>query len=203
MQHNVAVDTRRKIRILTLLCCLLPWYAAADHELCFACHGTDGMGYGNFSIPIIAGIPAVHIEEALYAYKDGARQCSHAPLMCQTASSISDEEVAEVAEYFGAQERVAFEQSYDEQQVAVGEQLHDRYCKRCHVRPDDPDVADAIGIPLHGQHSWYLRYALQSYLDGGRENLLPAMADKLAMLQDGDIESLVNYYASYLHETLR
>ncbi len=182
---------------LALLVCLLPSHAAADHARCIACHGTDGMGYGNFSIPIIAGIPAVHIEEALYAYKDGARQCSNAPLMCQTASGISDEEIAEVAEYFGTQPRISSEQEYDVTEAGKGEQLHDRYCKGCHVPPDDPDVADALGIPLHGQRRWYLRYALDSYMDGNRENLLPAMENKMSMLQDGDIEALTNYYASF------
>jgi cytochrome c553 len=182
---------------LALLGCLLPGHATADHARCIACHGADGMGYGNFSIPIIAGIPTVHIEEALFAYKDGARQCLHAPLMCETASSISDEEIAEVADYFGAQERVSSEQSYDADKAAEGKLVHERLCKGCHVPPDDSDVADAVGIPLHGQRRLYLRYALDSYMDGSRENLLPAMENKLSMLQDGDIEALTNYYSSF------
>lgn len=187
----------RRIAVTLLLSCLASGPVAADHARCIACHGADGMGYGNFSIPIIAGIPPVHIEEALFAYKDGARQCQHAPLMCDTVSAISDEEVAEVAEYFGTQPRVSSEQEYDAAQAGKGKLLHERLCKGCHLPPDDPKVVDAIGIPLHGQRAWYLRYALDSYMDGSRENLLPAMADKLALLQDGDIEALTNYYASF------
>ena len=56
---------------------------------------------------------------------------------------------------------------------------------------------DALGIPLHGQRSVYLRYALQSYQDGRRENLLDAMAEKLKLVDSDGIEALVNYYASY------
>ncbi|MBT8110481.1 MAG: hypothetical protein KJO27_07125, partial [Gammaproteobacteria bacterium] len=63
--------------------------------------------------------------------------------------------------------------------------------------PDDPAVADALGIPLHGQRGVYLRYALKSYRDGRRENLLDAMAGKLKQVDSDDIEALVNYYASY------
>ena len=182
---------------MLVLGCLLPGLAAAGHERCIACHGADGMGYGNFSIPIIAGIPAVHIEEALYAYKDGARQCQHAPLMCQTVNALSDHELTELAEYFGSQPRGPSEQEYDAAEAGKGRQVHERLCKGCHLPADDPGVADALGIPLHGQRSWYLRYALESYLDGSRENLLPAMANKLALLRDGDIEALVNFYASF------
>ena len=186
-----------RLAALALFVCMLPSHAAADHARCIACHGTDGMGYGNFSIPIIAGIPAAHIEEALYAYKDGARRCNHAPLMCETARAISDEEVAEVADYFGGQERVSSEQSYAADKAAAGKLVHERLCEGCHVPPDDPDVADALGISLHGQRGWYLRYALESYMDGSRENLLPAMADKLSKLKEGDVENLIHYYTSY------
>ncbi|MBT8108357.1 MAG: hypothetical protein KJP17_08985, partial [Gammaproteobacteria bacterium] len=42
---------------------------------CKACHDVDGSGIGKPYVPVIAGIPAAHIEEALFAYKDGARQC--------------------------------------------------------------------------------------------------------------------------------
>ena len=34
-------------------------------------------------------------------------------------------------------------------------------------------------------------------MDGRRENLLDAMGMKLAELEKGDIDALVNYYASY------
>ena len=197
MQHPNYRKFLIRLPALLLLCCLFPSLATAEHARCIACHGSDGMGYGNFSIPIIAGIPPVHIEEALYAYKDGARQCQHAPLMCQTVSALSDHEIGELAEYFGTQPREASEQEYDGTAAGRGQAVHERLCKACHVPPDDPDVADALGIPLHGQRSWYLRYALESYMDGSRENLLPAMADKLSRLQDGDVEALINYYASF------
>lgn len=183
--------------VLVALCCLFSGLAAADHPRCIACHGPDGMGHGNFSIPIIAGIPPVHIEEALYAYKDGARQCQHAPLMCETVAAVSDHELTELAEYFGSQPRTASKQEFDATEAARGQQVHERLCKGCHLPPDDPDVANALGIPLHGQRSWYLRYALGAYMDGSRENLLPAMANKLSLLQEGDIEALIHYYASF------
>ena len=75
--------------------------------------------------------------------------------------------------------------------------MHAKLCSGCHLKPEDEGVEDALGIPLHGQRGAYLRYALKSYMDGRRENLLEAMGLKLAQLEEGDIDALVNYYASY------
>ena len=75
--------------------------------------------------------------------------------------------------------------------------IHRRLCARCHLAPDDPDVDHALGIPLHGQRADYLRYALESYMVGRRENLLPEMEEKISQLDHGDIRALVDYYVSY------
>lgn len=171
--------------------------APAIVAACKSCHAEDGSGVGIHFVPIITGIPAAHIEEALYAYKDGARQCMTEPVMCETAALLTDEDIADLAEYFSQLERPSLNVPYDESLAERGEQLHDMHCARCHVPPDDPDVADALGYPLHGQHPAYLRYALQAYIDGTREHLLEQMKEKMDLLEDGDVEALVNYYASY------
>ena len=53
--------------------------APANIEVCAACHGVDGSGAGYPYVPIIAGTPAAHLEEALFAYQDGARRCVGVP----------------------------------------------------------------------------------------------------------------------------
>lgn len=164
--------------------------------LCVACHAEDGAGVGKMVVPIISGMPAVHIEEALYAYKDGARDCVLLPLMCDTAEELSDENIADLAEYYAAMPRQSLDESYSPALASSGREIHEALCDQCHVPPDDPEVADALGPPLHGQRSIYLRYALDAYLDGSRENLLPAMEEKILLLDD-DVEALVNYYVSY------
>lgn len=182
------------------LCVLLPGLAAAEPALttgCQDCHGVDGLAAENLDAPVIAGMPAVHIEEAIYAYRDGARQCRYEPLMCETVLHTSDERIADLAEHYAAQKRDSSKEDYDEALAAKGEKIHAKLCAQCHVKPEDPEAANALGIPLHGQRGVYLRYALQSYKDGRRENLLDAMAEKLKQVDSDDIEALVNYYASY------
>jgi len=173
-------------------------YAAPEIvAACKSCHAEDGAGVGKTIVPIIAGMPAVHIEEALYAYKDGARQCLVEPVMCDTAALLSDDNIADLAEHYGALPRNSLGESFDDELAEIGEKVHRKLCSRCHVPPDDPDVADVLGPPLHGQRSEYLRYALEAYLSGTRENILSDMEEKIALLDDGDVAVLVNYYASY------
>ncbi len=76
----------------------LPVLAApAGLDTCAECHGADGMGHGNPMISVIAGIPAGHIEEAIFAYVDGARQCVRVPRMCEKVAALSEDEVTEFA----------------------------------------------------------------------------------------------------------
>lgn len=171
--------------------------AAALTSGCADCHGVDGLARENLDAPVIAGMPATHIEEAIYAYRDGARQCRYEPLMCETVLHTSDARIADLAEHYANQRRGPSNEPYDSKLAAKGEKIHNEHCAKCHVSPDDPTAADALGIPLHGQRGVYLRYALQSYKDGRRKNLLDAMSEKLKQVDAEGIEALVNYYASY------
>ena len=173
-------------------------YAAPEIvEACKSCHAEDGAGVGKANVPVIAGMPTVHIEEALYAYKDGARQCPEEPVMCDTVVLLSDENIADLAEHYGALPRKSLDEPFDAELAAIGEKVHQKLCARCHLPPDDPDVDDMLGPPLHGQRSAYLSYALEAYLSGARENLLPEMEQKIELLDEGDVAVLVNYYVSY------
>lgn len=183
--------------ILLLLAAGPSLAAPAVLGVCKACHDEDGSGVGKAYVPIIAGIPEVHIEEALYAYKDGARECVVEPVMCNTVAILSDDDIEQLAAHYGALPRYSHATTFNEHRAAQGAAIHERLCSRCHVPPDDPDVADAIGIPLHGQRADYLQYALESYLNGTRENLLPEMEEKISALQPADVRALVDYYISY------
>lgn len=155
------------------------------------------MGKSDPMIPVIAGIPAAHIEEAIYAYVDGARQCVREPRMCETVAALSKSQVSAVADYFSRQVRDYNLEEFDEALAARGAILHDRHCGACHVPPHDEDVAYAIGIPLHGQRPDYIRYAIQTYFVGKREPLLDTMEHEIQQLDPEDFDALVNYYSSY------
>jgi cytochrome c553 len=171
--------------------------APATVDKCAECHGVDGMGSGRAMVPVIAGIPAGHIEEAIYAYVDGARRCVREPRMCETVAALSELEVTEVAEYYAGLVRSSPQEEFNSDLAAEGEVLHQQFCSICHLPPDHEDVAQAVGIPLHGQRSEYLRFAIEAYFAGDRVALVQTMAERIQNLQAGDLGALVNYYSSY------
>jgi cytochrome c553 len=194
--------TISRLRLCVVALCGLVAVGLARAEpakiaVCAACHGEDGSGAGFDYVPIIAGTPAVHLEEALYAYQDGARNCVGVPVMCEAAATLSETDVIELAEHYSGMRRISSGEPFDARLAQVGELIHLEHCAKCHVRPDDDDVENSLGIPLHGQRSAYMRLALGAYFSGDRESLVPIMAEKLADLDGGKIEALVNYYASY------
>ena len=169
----------------------------AQLQVCAACHGEDGSGAGFAYVPIIAGTPAAHLEEALFAYLDGARRCVGVPVMCETVATLKEAEIEELAEHYSKMSRISSGEEFNARLAQVGELIHREHCAQCHLLPDDKDVASALGIPLHGQRAAYLRLALGAYFSGDRDTLVPIMAEKLAQLDADKIEALVNYYASY------
>jgi cytochrome c553 len=182
-------------------CCLVfsaACAAAPDNiAICANCHGEDGEGVGYDYVPIIAGTPAAHLEEALFAYKDGARRCVGVPVMCEAIEPLSSDEIIEMAEYYAAMPRLSSGEAFDAKLAAVGEIIHNDLCAQCHVLPNAANVDDALGIPLNGQRAAYLRMALGAYLTGDRETLVPIMADRLQELDQGKIDALIHYYASW------
>ena len=166
-------------------------------SICIVCHGADGSAPDFKDVPIIAGTPAPHIEEAIYSYQDGARRCIDVPAMCEVVFQLSEEEVAEAADYYAAQKRVMSGEPFSDRLAMRGRNLHRQHCITCHARPDEDRAEDALGIPLHGQRSSYLRYAMESYFNGNRNTLVPEMEDKIRQLTPDDVEALINYYASY------
>jgi len=169
----------------------------AKIEICAGCHGKDGSGTGLAFVPIIAGTPAAHLEEALFAYLDGARRCVGMPVMCEAVADLNESDIEELAEHYSKMSRISSGEDFNARLAQVGELIHMEHCAICHVFPDDENVEFALGIPLHGQRAAYLRLALGAYFSGDRDTLVPVMAEKLEELDAGKIEALVNYYASY------
>ncbi len=77
--------------------------APAKIEMCIGCHGIPGYKATFpevFPVPMISGQSAKYIESALNAYKKGERK--H-PSMKGIATTLSDQDIADVAAYYAAQ----------------------------------------------------------------------------------------------------
>ncbi|KTF39224.1 c-type cytochrome [Xanthomonas translucens] len=71
----------------------------ATGQSCIDCHGTDGNAPIDPSYPKLGGQYGDYVAHALQAYRAGDRQ--H-PLMTPQAAPLSDQDVADLAAYFGS-----------------------------------------------------------------------------------------------------
>ena len=71
----------------------------ATGQSCIDCHGADGNNPLDDSYPKLGGQYYDYLEHSLQQYRNGARE--HA-LMSQQARELSDQQIADLAVYFGA-----------------------------------------------------------------------------------------------------
>ena len=168
-------------------------------ETCKGCHGVPGShnAYPSYYVPKLGGQNLEYIEIALQGYRRGTR--SH-PTMQAQASSLSDQDIADLATFFsawagepetGKSDASAHEVDEGKQKAAV--------CQQCH---GEAGVASAKQWPnLAGQHLSYLEQSLNQYKSGQRADLL--MAQQVAALDEAAIAELAAYFAAqpYLHQT--
>lgn len=69
-------------------------------DTCMGCHGIPSYtnAYPTYDVPKLAGQHPMYIEAALKGYRSGERK--H-PTMISQASSLSDQEIADIAAYIG------------------------------------------------------------------------------------------------------
>lgn len=186
---------------------LLPLCAlAADLETlvkeCNECHGPDGVS-GHSDVPTIAGQSFLVLEDALLNYADEARKCvaseyyygdtsRPAVTMCEVAAKLSEDDMADLAELYEALPFVAAKQEFDAALADQGAIIHERHCDRCHSE-NGSYAGDDAGL-LAGQWTPYLRQTTMEFINGERP-MPEKMSERMARLDEDDVESLLNFYA--------
>jgi sulfide dehydrogenase cytochrome subunit len=159
--------------------------------ICEACHGHDGQS-SMPTTPIIAGIDAGIIADAIYARQDGDPPCPTSP-MCAIVEGISRDQAEALGKYFSAKQFMPAKQSFDKDKAARGAEIHAAQCEQCHSKGgSDPEDQTSI---LAGQWMPYLSATLNDYAAGKREALEP-MRKRLQMMTPEDLDALANFYAS-------
>jgi len=153
---------------------------------CLGCHGIEGYrnAYPSYRVPKLGGQKTGYLVKALRSYRDGRR--AH-PTMHAQASSLSDEELGDVAAYLSGlgADTVAAGGS-DGATIEAA-----KSCASCHGQ-------NGIGLApawptLAGQHQDYLVHALNQYRQGTRKD--PIMSPMVVTLSEDDIALLALYYS--------
>jgi cytochrome c553 len=181
---------------------LMPITLAGDAErgaviaqTCTGCHGIPG--YYNaqpaYHVPKLGGQNADYMEVALQGYRRGTR--GHDTMQAQ-ASSLSDQDIADVAAYFESFEGEAEtgRTRASAAQIEAG-RTKAATCVACH---GPEGVAAAPQWPnLAGQHENYLLASLEQYKNGGRVDMV--MNPLIGPLDEQSLEDLAAFFASQPH----
>ena len=157
---------------------------------CYGCHGLDTYknAYPDYSVPKLRHQTAAYLVAALQEYRSGERP--H-PTMHAQASSLSDQDIADIAAYLQGGEPIKPSTA-----VAGKTPAQVATCVACHggngtgaeqpISPTPPVLA--------GQHEDYLEQALTAYRNGRRKN---AVMDSMAQMlkSEDDIKAAATFFA--------
>lgn len=198
---------------------------------CTACHGADGEGNNDTGIPRLAGLHPQYIEKQLYDFRRDplkmgvsiepiARDYSKTPrvykdltiytpgtrhdvTMNAIAKAMTDEEITQVANYYGALPFEATPVPSDFQSLERGMELAVRgkpeymlpRCDACHG--PNGEGFGAHFPPLAGQPIKYIISQLNKWQSGHRDNdHLSMMKNTANTLTDADKVLVAKYYAN-------
>ena len=162
----------------------------AKSQVCAACHGVDGNSpSGQF--PNLAGQTWRYIYVQLKDYKEGRRSD---PVMTAMATSLSRQEMIDIANYFAAQPAKPSTFKADEGKIKLGKAKADEtLCSMCHLGA----FAGQNEIPrVAGQQYEYIVKQMRDFKARTRTNDAGNMTSVAQTLNEADIENLAHYITS-------
>ncbi len=153
---------------------------------CLGCHGIEGYrnAYPSYRVPKLGGQKAGYLVIALKGYRDGTR--TH-PTMQAQATSLSDQEIEDVAAYLAsiAADTVA---AGGTEGASLGAATT---CIACHGKKGIS--VNALWPTLAGQYESYLERAMNQYRDGTRGDVV--MGAQAALIAEEDVALLAQYFS--------
>ncbi|HUR88800.1 MAG TPA: c-type cytochrome [Ramlibacter sp.] len=165
-------------------------HAAADPQLCAACHGPNGNSQ-NAAVPSLAAQPAQFIGTQLVMFREKRRTD---PLMSPVADTLTNADINALGKFFSAQAHEPPARKPGDEAMAAGKALAEKFnCVVCH----GPALKGQQHIPrLAGQQPEYLRAQLRGFRAGTRFDMDGNMTSAARPLGDADIDVLANYLSA-------
>ena len=168
-------------------------------DKCNNCHGKNGNSEDE-KVPSIAGFSPDMIKDTMEQYKEGDRPADkYKPKdgeetdMNAIAKKLSEDDVEKLAKYYSKQTFIPHAQPFDKALAKKGAKVHKKRCEKCHS--ENGSNADDDAAILAGQWKAYLQR--QFDLIVAKERGVPKkMKKKMKKLKKGDVEALIEFYAS-------
>ncbi len=160
---------------------------------CAACHGPDGGGATNGSIPRIAGQHYRVLVRQVLDFRRGARWDVRMEDVATSHDIIPElQDIADVATYVSQLSRDGSRGVGDGQNVDQGDAIYSTRCASCHGSNAEGD--DKKGVPrLAGQHSGYLARQVYDAVDGRRPVLANSHRKRFKDLDFQAVQGLADY----------
>ena len=168
-------------------------HGAEVFEKCSSCHGADGGGEVNGSVPRIAGQHYRVLARQLVDFRHGKRWDFRMEGVA-TSHNVMPElrDVTDVAWYVSTLERDGSRGVGDGQHVEKGAAIYGAQCASCHGAQAEGN--DAKAIPrLSGQHAAYLARQIYDAVDGRRPPLSKTHGKRFAPFEFEEVLGLTDY----------
>jgi cytochrome c553 len=162
---------------------------------CESCHGGDGNGQVNGTVPRIAGQHFRVLLAQLVDFRHGARADFRMETVTDRHHFETPQQLADVAAYAARMKSRGATGRGDGSHLEQGRRLYGVYCRRCHGA--DARGSDARAVPrLAGQHYGYLVRQMYDAADGRRPSLSRAHARPVTTLAAHEVRAVSDYLSS-------
>lgn len=159
---------------------------------CAMCHGPEGWGLGNGSVPQVAGQHRKVVIQQLADIRAGNRD-NLLMMPYSSAESIGGPQgVADVAGYIDTLEISVEVDKGSGEDLALGEQIYGEKCASCHGAAGEGDNERFIPR-IQSQHYAYLVRQFEWIRDGKRRNSNPEMAKQIQGFSAEETHAVLDY----------
>lgn len=162
------------------------------YETCAACHGVDGGGVDDGTVPVIAGQPAQVIAKQLVDFRRERRLDLRMQHFADERHLETPQDVADVAAHVAGLVTSTAAGTGDGAALAAGAALYRGRCAGCHgegARPDGVRILPGLA----GQHAAYTRRQLEESATGRRPNMRSAHGQLVAGLGAAELAAVADY----------
>ena len=158
---------------------------------CVSCHGPDGGGMRDGSIPRIAGQHAHVLIKQLVDFRYGKRWDYRMEQRAGTHLGAA-QDIADVSSYLSMQPRMNDSGTGNGEQLAQGAGLYAAYCASCHGATAQGDGKGAVPL-LAGQHYGYLIRQMHDAVDGRRPTLSQLHSRRIEPLDFEQVSAVADF----------